>query len=74
MKEKEELSKLTDIQIRTLYNWEEKRPKLYKFLINCMKKSKSEIEELFEQLDEEEQEMYLTEMRARVLRKKIDGK
>ena len=72
-KRKEELSKLIDIPIRTLYNWEEKRPKLYKYLMECNSKE-SEIEKLFNELTEEEQELYLSEMKARILRRKLDKK
>ena len=73
--DKEELSKIIDIPVRTLYNWEKNRPKLYNFLTNCIKKekeNKTEVEILFEELTEEEQTMYISEMKARILRRKLD--
>jgi acyl CoA:acetate/3-ketoacid CoA transferase alpha subunit len=68
-----------DIGISTLYKWKKTREKLFSHIVeNYNKKSiienkeKSEIEKYFNELEEIEKEMYLAEIKARVLRKKID--
>jgi len=71
--DKKTLSKIINVNLKTIYNWEKNRPELYKYLMDCGK-NKSEIEELFEQLDDIEKEMYLSEIRAKILRKKLDNK
>ena len=75
--EKEQLSNLIDVPIRTIYNWEKNRPKLYNFLMNCLNNSNnnlSDIEKVFNELTDTEKEMYLSEMKARILRRKLDKK
>ncbi len=62
------------IGLSTLYQWRTTRPELYSFLVENSATQKSEIDSLFELLDESEREMYLSEIRARVLRKKDQGK
>ena len=73
----EEIAKLLNITRTTLHNWKKEKKYLYKIVMEHFKKKENkteEIEELFEQLDDIEKEMYLSEIKARVLRKKIDGK
>lgn len=76
--EKREIANLLDIELRTLYNWEKSRPKLYNFIIeniNNRYENTSKIEELrkyFEKLSEIEQEYYLSSLKVKVLEKEIN--
>ena len=71
---KKEIAKILEIELRTLYNWEKTRPKLYKFIIKAFEKenieneNNSEILEIFSKLNEKE--FYLLDMKARILKKK----
>lgn len=75
---KKEIAKILEIEIRTLYNWEKTRPKLYKFIIKAFEKenieneNNSEILEIFSKLNEKEKEFYLLDMKARILKKEIE--
>lgn len=77
---KKEIADLLDIEIRTLYNWEKKRPKLYDFIINSLNIEKEnfskrkELLKIFENLTELEQEFYLAEMKAKVLKRQLEQK
>ncbi|MEF3849568.1 TetR/AcrR family transcriptional regulator [Campylobacter jejuni] len=74
---KKEISEILNIEIRTLYNWEKTRPKLYNFIIenlNLNKEKFSKMKDLietYENLTEIEKEFYLTEMKARILKRKL---
>jgi len=73
----EQIAKLLNITRTTLHNWKTEKPYLYKIVMQHFKKKESrleEIEELFEQLDDIEKEMYLAEIKAKVLRKKLNEK
>ena len=76
--EKKEIANLLEIELRTLYNWEKSRPKLYNFIIeniNNRYENTSKIEELrkyFEKLSEIEQEYYLSSLKVKVLEKEIN--
>jgi len=75
---KKEIATIINVSLKTIYNWEKTKPELIK-LINLglkkkEKKDKEEICKLIEELDKEEKEMYLTEIKARVLRKRINKK
>jgi SNF7 family protein len=75
--EKKEIANLLDIELRTLYNWEKSRPKLYNFImenINSTQENTSKIDELkkyFEKLSEIEQEYFLSSLKVKVLEKEI---
>ena len=46
--EKKEIANLLEIELRTLYNWEKSRPKLYNFImenINSTQENTSRIDE-----------------------------
>ena len=64
--EKKEIANLLEIELRTLYNWEKSRPKLYNFImenINSTQENTSKTDELkkyFEKLSEIEQEYFLS--------------
>ena len=75
--EKKEIANLLEIELRTLYNWEKKRPTLYKFIIENIDKSIEknskfeELKEYFEKLTEKEQEFYLSNIKITVLKKEL---
>lgn len=75
--EKKEIANLLEIELRTLYNWEKSRPKLYNFImenINSTQENTSKIDELkkyFEKLSEIEQEYFLSSLKVKVLEKEI---
>ena len=76
--EKKEIANLLDIELRTLYNWEKSRPKLYNFIIENIDKQQentskiNELEKYFEKLSEVEQEYYLSSLKVKVLEKEIN--
>jgi SNF7 family protein len=75
--EKKEIANLLEIELRTLYNWEKSRPKLYNFImenINSTQENASKIDELkkyFEKLSDIEQEYFLSSLKVKVLEKEI---
>ncbi|WP_103640293.1 cobalt chelatase [Campylobacter concisus] len=75
--EKKEIANLLEIELRTLYNWEKSRPKLYNFImenINSKQENTSKIDELkkyFEKLSDIEQEYFLSSLKVKVLEKEI---
>lgn len=74
--EKKELALRINVSLATLYNWEKTKPELINIINNGIKLENglienNEIEKYFNQLNQEEQEMYLSEIKARVLRKKL---
>ena len=76
--EKKEIANLLDIELRTLYNWEKSRPKLYNFIMENINKQQettskiNELEKYFEKLSEVEQEYYLSSLKVKVLEKEIN--
>ena len=76
--EKKEIANLLEIELRTLYNWEKSRPKLYNFImenINSTQENTSRIDELkkyFEKLSDIEQEYFLSSLKVKVLEKEIN--
>jgi len=76
--EKKEIANLLDIELRTLYNWEKSRPKLYNFIMKNVDKQQettskiNELEKYFEKLSEVEQEYYLSSLKVKVLEKEIN--
>jgi DNA-binding XRE family transcriptional regulator len=75
--EKKELAKRINVSLATLYNWEKTKPELTNIIENGLKfengfTENNEIQKFFNQLSEDEQEMYLSEIKARILRKKLN--
>lgn len=76
--EKKEIANLLEIELRTLYNWEKSRPKLYNFIMENINKQQettskiNELEKYFEKLSEVEQEYYLSSLKVKVLEKEIN--
>lgn len=77
MIDKKEIANTLEIELRTLYNWEKKRPKLYNFIIENFykeneKTSKSdELKKYFLKLSEQEQEYFLAKIKIKVLEKEL---
>lgn len=75
--EKKEISKIIGKDVSTLYNWEKKNPILYKIVYNHFNKQDlddktKELIELFKNLNEIEKEFYLSDIKARVLKKQLE--
>jgi len=75
---KKELAVRLDISLATLYNWEKSKPELIKLINLGLKAENNEstedendIKKYYKELTKEEQDMYLFEIKARVMRKKL---
>lgn len=71
-----EIAKELNIAEGTIFNWKKDKPKLYEIVMNYYSntsniEAKENFFEEFNQLDEEEKEMYRFEIKARVMRKKL---
>ncbi len=71
-----EIAKELNIAEGTIFNWKKDKPKLYEIVMNYYSntsniEAKESFFEEFNQLDEEEKEMYRFEIKARVMRKKL---
>lgn len=75
---KKEVAKFINKDIKTLYNWEKENQNLYKILEYYFQQDKEinpkfkELKDLFTKLTEQEQEYYITDMKARILKKEIE--
>lgn len=74
--DKKRIAKRINVSLGTLYNWEKTKPELIKLISYGLKYERNEIEtneisKYFEQLEKIEQEFYLSEIKANVLRKKL---
>lgn len=75
---KKKIAETLEIELRTLYNWEKTRPKLYEFIIKAFENKNIENEnnekmiEIFSKLSEKEKEFYITDMKARILKKELE--
>ena len=73
-----EAAKFIEKDISTIYNWEKTNPNLYKILEFYFQKENEtnpkhkELIELFDKLSEIEQEFYLSDIKARILKKEMD--
>ena len=76
---KREVAEFIGKDIKTIYNWEKNNPNLYKILEFYFQKESEinpkhkELRELFDKLSEIEQEFYLSDIKARILKKEIGG-
>ncbi|WP_235044412.1 hypothetical protein, partial [Campylobacter concisus] len=76
---KREVAEFIGKDIKTIYNWEKNNPNLYKILEFYFQKESEinpkhkELIELFDKLSEIEQEFYLSDIKARILKKEIGG-
>lgn len=71
--DKKEIANLLEIELRTLYNWEKSRQKLYNFIMSNIEDNPkiNELKTYFEKLTENEQDYYLASIKADVFRKLI---
>ncbi len=72
---KKEIAKRIKVSLATIYNWEKEKPELIKLITNGIKFENGNIEEheilkFYNQLDEEEKDLYLCEIKAKVYRKR----
>ena len=71
----EKLAKKLKIGKSTIYQWKKTRPELYEYIIknfqNTENEEENEILKYYKQLEKKEKEMYLAEIKARVLRKEL---
>ncbi|MBR2158499.1 MAG: hypothetical protein IJ964_00865 [Campylobacter sp.] len=73
-----EYCKFLNISEPTIYNWKNDKPNLYKIVIEYKKEkidnenNLSEILKYYNLLSEKEKEYYLSDIKARVLRKEIE--
>lgn len=78
MIDKKEIAEYLEINIRTLYNWEKNRPKLYKFIVDNFYKNNEkisnfdELKKYFSMLNEMEQEYFLSKIKIKVIEKEIN--
>ena len=74
---KREAAKFIGKDIKTIYNWKKTNPNLYKILEFYFQKGNEtnpthkELIELFDRLSEIEQQFYLSDIKARILKKEI---
>jgi len=71
-----EIAKELNIAEGTIFNWKKEKPKLYEIVMNFYSDtSNNEVNEDFikdfEELNEEEKNMYRFEIKARIMRKKL---
>lgn len=77
MIDKKEIAEYLEINIRTLYNWEKNRPKLYKFIVDNFYKNNEkisnfdELKKYYSKLNEIEQEYFLSKIKIKVIEKEI---
>ena len=81
----DEIAKILGVATKTIYNWKENRKELWKVIeqglgiknnnVNITQsKETKEIIKLFEKLTKKEKEMYIYEIKARLIRKELDKK
>ena len=77
----DDFCKLLGISTPTIYNWKKEKPNLYNIVmdfkekkLNSLNKEEQEIIKLFNELDEQEKEYYISDIKTRILKKKLDKK
>lgn len=78
-----EIAKKLNIAEKTIYNWKQNRKELFEIVENALNgtvnitvenKKTKELINLIDKLSEKEKEMYILEIKARILKKEIDEK
>lgn len=78
-----EIAKKLNIAEKTVYNWKLNRKELFEIVENALNgtvnitvenKKTKELINLIEKLSEKEKEMYILEIKARILKKELDEK
>jgi len=75
----ENFCKYLGISKPTIYNWRREKPNLYEIVmkfknneLNNLTNNNEKIVKLFDQLNEKEKEFYITDIKARILKKELD--
>lgn len=78
-----EMAKKLNIAEKTIYNWKQNRKELFEIVEKALSgnvnvtvedKKTKELINLIEKLSNQEKEMYILEIKARILKKEIDKK
>lgn len=78
-----EMAKKLNIAEKTIYNWKQNRKELFEIVekalsgtvnITVEDKKTKELVNLIEKLSDKEKEMYILEIKARILKKELDKK
>lgn len=78
-----EIAKKLNIAEKTIYNWKQNRKELFEIVdkafngtvnITVENKKTKELLNLIEKLNDKEKEMYILEIKARILKKELDDK
>lgn len=75
--DKKQIAKRIKVSLATMYNWEKTKPELIKLIEYGLKYESGEIEQneilkYFEKLKKIEQEFYLSEIKAKVLKRELE--
>lgn len=80
----DEIANKLNIARKTVFNWRNNRKELYSVILkglekdnsvnNTLNKKTDELIKLLEKLSNEEKEMYIYEIKARILRKELEEK
>ncbi len=73
---KKEIASKYKLTVQGLNKWKTTRPELYALIMSsntqsCLNEVEKDLVEYFNQLADEEKEMYLSEMKAKAMRKKL---
>lgn len=75
MIDKKKLAEKIDVSLTTIYNWEKTKPELIKMIENSYKYENGESDaaeflKYFYELDKDEQELYIAEIKFKALKKR----
>ncbi len=81
----DEIAKRLNIARKTIFNWKKNRKELYEIILkglesenidvnNTLSKDVKELVILIEKLTKKEKEMYISEIKARILRRELEEK
>ena len=77
----DDFCKFLGISTPTIYNWKKEKPNLYRIVMNYkeeklnnLNKEEQEILKLFKELNEQESEYYISDIKTRILKRELDKK
>lgn len=77
----DDFCKFLGISTPTIYNWKKEKPNLYKIVMNYkeeklnnLNKEEQEILKLFKELNQQESEYYISDIKTRILKRELDKK
>lgn len=77
----DDFCKFLGISTPTIYNWKKEKPNLYKIVmnykeekLNSLNKEEQEILKLFKELNQQESEYYISDIKTRILKRELDKK